>query len=148
MQRTQHSPEAKAEALRLMVDVGLAEAARRTGIAKGTIASWAARTGTTMAPLEQRHQIAKEASVAWQVRKVEFGERLSTIAAKAADRLEERLDTDRTAGVRDLAATMAVLVDKAQLLTGGATARTETHVERTPEAEAEVAKVLSLVRPA
>jgi transposase-like protein len=40
-----YTPEQEAEAIALLQEMGPAEAARRTGIAKGTIASWAHRAG-------------------------------------------------------------------------------------------------------
>jgi len=145
MHPRQRSPEQKAEALRLPAEVGKAEAARRTGIPAGTIASWGVRNGITAPDTNCTRTAVAAASVAWADRRVTLGEELGRIATLAARRMTERLEADKTTGVRDLAATVAVLVDKAQLLTGGATARTEmAPPARTPEIEQELAKVIEL----
>lgn len=144
MQRLQYTPEQKAHALALLAEVGKAEAARRTGIAAGTIASWGSRNGVS-AP--EAGKMAQQVTASWQIRKVALGEKLGTLCEKMAQGIDDRLDAKSIAGVRDLAASIAILVDRAQLLTGGATARTEV-VERTPEAEAEVAQVLAQLRAA
>lgn len=147
MQRMQYTPDQKAEALELLATLGKAEAARATGIPEGTIASWGHRAGVRAPDAPQIRAAAEAVQAAWAVRKVALGEKLGTLCEKMATKIDERLDEDSLRGVRDLAASIAILVDRAQLLTGGATARTET-VERTTEAEAEVAQVLALVRKA
>lgn len=148
MQRTKHPPERRAEALRLLAEVGLAEASRRCGIAPGTIASWGHRNGVHAPSVANMEAIHERKQIAWAERKLVLGQKLGELASKAALRIEQRLDADRDVrSARDLAATMAVLVDKAQLLTGGVTSRAEV-VERTIEHESEVAKVLQLARSA
>lgn len=151
MQRMQYTEAQRDEALRLLAEVGKAEASRATGIPAGTIASWGHRNGVTAPSPEQLSAgMAAMAAVrteTWQVRKVALGEKLGTLCEKMATKIDERLDEDSLRGVRDLAASIAILVDRAQLLTGGATQRTET-VERTTEAEAEVAQVLAITRRA
>lgn len=147
MQRQRYSDEQKAEALRLVVDVGPAEAGRRTGIPAGTIASWATRAGVT----GERHTVATKAATE---------QRVATIAERKA-RLAEALMGDLERMRRDLFAptverkamaagqtreveivtinhpttthaerrtaieAIAKAVETVQLLTGGATARTE-----------------------
>lgn len=147
MQRQRWTPEQKADALRLLAEHGKAEAARRTGIPAGTIASWGVRCHVAAPTPEALRPVVEARQIAWAHRKLDFGERLATLAGKAADALEERLDNRVATGIRDHAATIALLVDKAQLLTGGATSRDEV-VQRTPEAEQELAQVLELVRTA
>lgn len=145
MQRMRYPEALKQEALRLLAEHGVAEASRQTGIPAGTIASWGSRLGVKAPSVEQIAVLNAATAELWQKRKLAMGERLGAVAEKMLQRIDERINDDRTAGVRDLAASMAVLIDRAQLLTGGATTRAEV-VERTPEAEAEVAKVLELVR--
>lgn len=141
-------PEAaKQEALRLLAEVGPHEASRRTGIPIGTIASWGHRHAVKAPPVASVERMVAGAQVEWARRKVQLGERLGGLAEDIAARIQQRIDVDKVTGVRDLAATMAVVIDRAQLLTGGATSRSEV-VERTPESEAELAKVLQLVRSA
>lgn len=147
MQRKRYTDDQKAEALHLLAEVGLGESARRTGIPPGTVASWGHRNGVESPPTDTVAALVEQRKESWQIRKIALGERLGRICEKAAQRIEERLDADTIHGIRDLSGSIAILVDRAQLLTGGATSRTET-VERTPEAEAEVAQVLEQVRRA
>lgn len=117
MRTSQYTPLAKAEALQLLAEVGKAEASKRTGIPEGTIASWAHRSGVTFR--------TTPTSVA--ERKQELVNRLLPLAAKLVTRLEERIGSD-DASLKDLAQTLMIVVDRVQLLTGQATARTETAI--------------------
>lgn len=118
MRSSQYSPSAKAEALQLLAEVGKAEASKRTGIPEGTIASWGARNGVTFRP-DSPTTVAE--------RKSELVLKLLPLAAKLVDRLEQRIGSD-DASLRDLAQTLMIVVDRVQLLTGQATARTETTI--------------------
>lgn len=83
MQRATHTAAQRAEALRLLAEVGKAEAARRTGIAPGTIASWGSRTGTHAPP-------AAVTAVAIEARLTTIAERKARLAddlAAAAQRM-------------------------------------------------------------
>jgi hypothetical protein len=83
MQRMQYTPEQRDDALELLAAVGKAEAARRTGIPAGTIASWGARSGVHAPPPEAMAQqaAARVASVA------DRKSRLAEDLAKAAERM-------------------------------------------------------------
>lgn len=148
MGRTRYTPQQKADALDLYAAHGPAEAERRTGIPKGTIASWASRAGlatvaadVTRAATEvsaaRRHYVAEEF-------RTQMIETLADIATKAAAKelailANEHPSLDKVVGARTRA------IHDLQLLTGAATGRTET-IERTPEVEAELAKVLQMRR--
>ncbi|QQS25164.1 MAG: hypothetical protein IPM43_01870 [Actinomycetota bacterium] len=151
MPRTRYLPEQKAEALQLVASLGQAEAARISGIPFGTVCSWASRAGLK-GPEEfvGRQKAVAAKRVAFAERRVDLGNRIGDLAAKIADRIDAELETGTRRdyqSIRNLSGSLSVLVDKAQLLSGGVTTRTE-HVERTPEREAEVARVLQLVRSA
>jgi hypothetical protein len=120
--------EQKAEALAILAAHGKAEAARRTGIPAGTIASWGSRHGITSPPAAELEKANAAKTLAWEDRKITMAQRLGEVAGKALDRIAERVEADRLTGIRDLATTMAICVDKAQLLAGGATTRTEAIV--------------------
>lgn len=146
MPRLTYPEAAKQEALRLLAEAGPAEASRRTGIPIGTIASWGHRGGVKAPSVASSERMVAGAQVEWARRRVVLGERMGTAAEMALQRIEQKLESGVGMGsMRDIAATAAVLIDRAQLLTGGATSRSEV-VERTPEAEVELAKVLQLVR--
>lgn len=92
MQRSTYTPEQKAEALRLLAEVGHAEAARRTGIPVGTISSWGSRAGIDSGAATAATRAALEA------RKATIAERKTALAedlAKAAERMLADLYTPR-----------------------------------------------------
>lgn len=116
------TPEQRAEALELYVELGPAAASARTGIPVGTIASWAHRNGVQTRCIETTAARVEHSRLRWAERRADLAERIGAVAEKALDQTEHALDEgDRKA--KDFALTMAVLVDKAQLLSGEATAR-------------------------
>lgn len=135
MTKSQYTPEQKTEALAVYATDGLAAAVRATGIPKGTIRSWADRTGTsTVAPAE-RTAAAVEAATA---RRAELREDLRTkLLEKAVDMLEriddphvdfrgntaERIDLERPSAsdCQRYATAAAILLDKFRLEMGEAT---------------------------
>jgi hypothetical protein len=124
-----NTSEERARVAALVGEVGPAEAARRTGHPLGTVKSWARRAGV-VAPEPNPAKATAAASIAWAERRATLVDELGKAAAKAIDRVNERLEEDKTTGLRDLAVSAAVMIDKAQLLSGGSTARTETAVTR------------------
>jgi hypothetical protein len=150
MQRMQWTQDQRDDALRLLAEVGKAEAARRTGIPAGTIASWGARLGVTAPSVDaqQAALAAKATSVA--DRKARLAERMLTeaeamIGQLHAETVERKplvvsdgrnegshieiaeviYDRPPTADQKRIVEAVAILVDKIQLLTGDATARIE-----------------------
>ena len=124
-----NTPEERARVAALVGEVGPAEAARRTGHPLGTVKSWARRAGVSSPDPAPEKAIAT-ASVAWVQRRAALVDELGRAAVRAIERVNERLDADTTSGLRDLAVSAAVMIDKAQLLSGGATDRAETRVTR------------------
>lgn len=125
------TPQQKAEALRLLAEVGKAEAARRTGIPAGTIASWGVRNGVTSPPVEAIAKANEVAQLAWEERRLRLKDKLGAAAEQFIDQATKRISTR---DVRDLTVSMAVCIDKAQLLAGAATARTEASVTNRDDA--------------
>ena len=145
MARRTFTPEQKAEALELFALHGKSEAARITGISAGTIGAWASRAGVatvaadvtraaTAVSAERRRFAAEE----FRTRMVE---QLATIAETAAAKELEVLRKDKPSLDKIVGARTRAIHDL-QLLTGQSTAN--VNVERTPETEAEVAKVIAL----
>lgn len=118
-----YSDEVRAEALSLYREHGPAEAGRRLGIPAKTISSWAARAGVQADAREQVTAAATEAArQSWAERRARLADELGAAA-------EEFLVAARGAGARtarDYMAALAAAVDKAQLLSGAATERSET----------------------
>jgi transposase-like protein len=148
MTRTRYSDEQKREALDLFLEHGSSEAGRRTGIPAGTIAAWASRSGITGPPTPEVVNALAVQAASMAERKQALARDLGTLAAKAVAKLAQRIEADDV-NARDLVSALTAAVDRMQLLTGAATERVETlTAERSPEAEAEVARVLSIARQA
>jgi transposase-like protein len=171
-----YTDEQKAEALAIVAEHGQGEAARRTGIPFGTIGSWANRAGirapdSTATAVKTAHAIAANAdrktTLAHQL--IEDADRLrQQLFAPCVDQVvktenrgvgisravivEVHREQPTFADQRHIVASITGLLDKALVMLGEATARVEQLTgeigPRTPEVEAEVAKVLSVVRAA
>jgi transposase-like protein len=128
MPPAEYPPDLRARALALYADRGGAEAARQTGIPNGTIRSWAHRDGIA-AVASQKTRAATEASrLRWEERRLELAHRVGEQAEEALDRVEMEIKSGKAADAKNMATTLAILVDKAQLLTGGSTNRRE-HID-------------------
>lgn len=127
MGRRVYTDEQKAEALALYAEHGAAETARRTGIAKGTIQSWASRTGVATTCNEQRQANVEALKARWAERRAIMVDEIGAVAHMALMRVEQFTAQRNPSGrdAKDFATTMAILVDKAQLLGGDATSRHE-----------------------
>lgn len=144
MSRRSYTDEQRAEALALYVELGAAETARRTGIAKGTVMSWASRSGLAMHATEATRKATEASALKWAQRRQQLVHDIGAVAELALRQAQVSVETGHARNAKDFATTMAILVDKAQLLDGAATSRTALVGERTPEREAELAKVLQL----
>lgn len=126
---TRWSDDDRATALALYIDHGPAEASRRTGIPTKTISSWARRTGTrTDAPAKTAAAVAARAAQWAELRETvanESGRTARRILAIITDALDNgHLEVSTVHQAKDAATTMAILVDKAQVLVGDASAIT------------------------
>lgn len=126
MTRRSYTDEQKAEALALYAEHGAAETARRTGITSGTIQSWASRSGVATTCNERTAAAVEAAQQQWAERRLAMVHEMGRVAAKALRVAEHNLDEGTTSKAKDAATTMAILVDKAQLLGGDATQRHES----------------------
>lgn len=132
MPRTKYTKAQRDEALKLYAQYGAAETARRTGIKRGTLQGWASRAGITVELQENREQRVVAASQTWELIRADLANKIGQLAVKSADQLGEVL---ANASPREAAIILAILVDKAQLLSGGPTARTESVDKRGQLAE-------------
>lgn len=158
--RPKWTEQQRTEALRLYGEHGAAEAARRTGIPAGTVASWASRAHLA-GPRDENLQRAAEVNLnraaelraqlaircytdalklldrLWQprelIRVVTLRQGEETVAEAVRVLIDEPLPGDQ----RHLGVLAAILMDKGQLLSGEATARfgkAELDLERELEA--------------
>ena len=118
------TPEERDAAVALVAEHGQAEAARRTGVPVGTIASWAKRAKVVAPASADRARRVEASQIAWAERRLTLADRFGEVADKAARVLLERLDhADVT--VPQVISVIEAAVGKAQLLTGGSTSREE-----------------------
>lgn len=117
-----YTPEQREEALRLYLEVGAAEAARRLEIPAATVRKWAQRAGLTAARREHAQAAIESARLTWAQRRgeivVRFGEAADGFLTKARK-------TKSARNARDLMAAADMAVKNAQLLSDGATGRVE-----------------------
>lgn len=149
MPARRHTDEQIAEAVELHRIHGPAEAARRTGIAKQTIASWARRRGVqTDAPMRTR-EATEVAAASAEKRRAELAD-LSLMTAtrlvqdmyspaklyfpmpKSEYVIEHSVPHPTPIEQEKLARAAGVLIDRVELLSGRATGRVEGII-RTPE---------------
>lgn len=141
MTATTYSPEQKSAALELYQSVGLAEAWRRTGIPKPTIASWARRAGL---PHTDAAAKTREATIAASARADQLRAELRVMLIEKAVDLLGRMDGEHVefknsakeirevvypiapaGAVQNYATSVGILIDKYRLEVGEATTRTE-----------------------
>lgn len=145
---TTYTPEQRAEALTLYAKHGPGEAARRTGIKRGTISVWAQRAGVTCNSRETMAAAREVAVLTRQERTIRLSASLLAVAEReiegltkpvhtrkvaASGKLIEWDDLPEPADRRQMVTIAAIAIDKSQLLVGEATSR----VERIEPAEAE-----------
>lgn len=137
MARRTWTPEQRRHALVVYVDHGPAEAARRTGIPSATIASWAHRNGVQTRCIATTRAATEHSRLRWEERRAEMVHEIGAVAALALERAHAELDAGHARNAKDLATTMAILVDKAQLLAGDATSRSEVRTVDQIDAQVE-----------
>lgn len=164
MARQRYTPDQRQHAIDLAVAHGASEAARRAGIAEGTIASWMHRSGIGILAREQTlaRVEAKQATLAERRAKLALAlmgdierlrlqlfapalERKAMASGKEIEVVDIHHDEPTFSDKKALMTTIAIAVDKVLLLSGEATSRTEligaperTHIEQ------RLAKVLEL----
>ena len=112
-----YTDEQKAEAVRLYVEVGTAEAARRIGTSGRTITRWAKAAGVTSQDRVEKTDAARQVLASTQAEKREH------VRVLFLDRIEsclEALDPTRPRDAKDLMTTAAIGLDKYRLEMGEA----------------------------
>lgn len=150
----QYSKKARETALKLYVEDGPGAAAKETGISRSTISKWATRAGVaddrTKSTQKATEAAAAEAARQREQIKVEcrrqalemirrLGIRHEYFVGKEGTRRD--LDLPTASDVREYSVAIGVLIDKAELLDGRATDRTETR--SVDQLDREIDKLLS-----
>jgi len=136
----------RTEAVNLALELeDVAEAARRLDISRQLLHQWLQKAGLTVNTANREANI-QAARMRWEERRQAMTDRLGYLAGRALDALEGNLEADEIRNTKDLATTAAILIDKAQLLSGSATSRVYVPPERAGEVMSDArARGLSLV---
>ena len=123
MASTTYPAETRDQVLQLLRDgEGVREAARRTGVTKSVVSRWAQAAGIVVAGADQTAAATEAVKLGWAKRKGELTDQAGDMAAVALERFQAETNA-RDAQAH--ATAFAILVDKAQLLSGGVTSRHE-----------------------
>ena len=153
MKRPQHSEQTKTHAIELAIEHGPAEAQRRLAaegveINPATLRSWCSRAGLATVATERTAAAVAANQLRWDERRGDLCDRIGKVAEKALNVTETCLDKGETRKASDASAVVARLVDKAQLLSGGNTARFGTDADRAAVVSEARERALRLVRSA
>jgi len=128
MART-YTPEQRARALGLYREgLPASEVARRTSIPRGTITRWASEGGVESARAEKTARATEAAKLSWERRRVQLADEEGAVAAGLLDRMRDATPLETF----NLARAHGILIDKAELLAGRATARLDVPPHVTP----------------
>lgn len=123
-----YSPQERTEAIDLYVSRGGKYAEAETGIKANTIRQWAKRAGRQLS-LERRGELTEQQNVAseeWATRRIRLANRFGEVAEQALEAASTSISEEYSQDASAYAATSARLAEKAQLLSGAATARLES----------------------
>lgn len=132
-----YTDDQKATAVQALIDTGNLHAAGRTcGAAPNTVKRWATEAGhdpvALVAHAAAKTRAANEATRRkWEQLRTEMADRSGDLAARVLDLVAESIDElkpETAADVKHLATAAGILIDKAQLLAGLATSRTEATI--------------------
>lgn len=160
MART-YTVEQRKEALTIWAEHGLLTASEKTGIPQGTIATWTNAAGMRRKPeLQGRAAAAIQATIQWNLNQAAemWAERCAVLVTRLAattvaalDAVDGAIASGDLRSAKDGMIAFAVAVDKAQLLTGGATGRHESEITTSVRREELLAagreRVMVLVPP-
>ena len=143
-----YTAQQKAEALELYRTDGPTAVEHDLGIPKGTATRWAQAAGVTTVSTENTRVRVEAARVKWEERRVALAHESGSVADLALSVARQNLAAGKARDAQSAATTYAILVDKAQLLTGAATSRTETITGGIDAAVVELERELALSGPA
>jgi hypothetical protein len=116
----------KATALELYASEGGKVASERTGVPEGTIRNWAKRTTDAIERAAGVEIVTSPVTpMAWPERRELVVKELGGLVQLALERTRHAFERGKMRDARDGAVALAILCDKAQLLSGGTTSRSE-----------------------
>lgn len=132
MSRSPIPPARRAEILELAERVGPAEAGRRTGVPDATIRQWRSRSlaeASTAVVALGGGELEPASGGGWSAAKRSILAKLAVTLPATLDRIAEAVEAGDGKLVKDLGIWFGIGIDKAQLIAGEATARTESRSE-------------------
>jgi transposase-like protein len=126
MGKRSYTPEQRTQALELYRTDGPTTVEEQLGIPKQTVDNWAKRAGVRTVRNEKTAEAVEAARLTWEQRRLGLAHESGSVAQLALAKARENLADGRARDAQAAATTYAILVDKAQLLTGAATSRHET----------------------
>lgn len=124
------TPEAtRKKALEVFAKDGATAAAKAAGVHRNTVLTWVRQAGIATQRRQNQMAMIEASRDRWEERRARMIDDMGKVAEKALRAVTDTLDDARYRDAKDCATTMAILVDKAQLLSGGATARNENAVD-------------------
>jgi len=127
------SQDQRDEALRLYEEFGPAEASRRTGIKRATISQWARREGLVTARLATTEAARDAARKQWDRRRLVEADEAGEAASYLRQRTLELAKDGKAGDARHMAVAYAIMIDKAQLLSGEVTGRQAFSLPEVPK---------------
>lgn len=125
-----YTEEQRREILTVADSMGTGYAVAEFGVQAGTIRKWRTRLGwiPSRERIDRLANGTAERLLDWQSRRLQLANEVGDLAVLAAKRVREGLEDATVRGLQDAATASVVLartIDKAQLLTGAPTSRTE-----------------------
>ncbi len=127
-QQRRWDADTKATALRIYAERGGPAASEATGVPVATIRSWAHRAATEAAAVVATvtGRTIAQAGTDWPTRRAELLAELPDAIAETLVAYRRKVADGSGRDARDFSVALAVLVDKAQLIAGHATSRSES----------------------
>src|SRR4051794_35985930 len=110
--------EQKAQALELYRTEGPTAAAATLGCSKSTVTTWAKKAGIACEATSRTTAATKALEQRWAQRRAEVVHELGAAAEEALAKARKALADNQARPAQAFATTMAILIDKAQLLDG------------------------------
>ena len=120
-----YSEEQRRNALALYKEHGPSKASRQCGIPQKTISSWAKRGGVQSDAPQKTKAAVEAARLKWAERRTDEANEAGHDAQSVRLMMLALAMDEQTKKAQELATVYGVLIDKAQLLSGSATSRTE-----------------------
>lgn len=130
MAHRSYTDEEKRRALALYETDGPRAVENELGIPKATVVGWAQANGVRTRSIESKGAAVQASVLHWEERRVGLAHEMGDVAELALRIARENLEAGKPRDAQAAVTTMAILADKAQLLTGGSTSRGELTGQR------------------